>query len=167
MDLPFTPAPDSHRLRSMYYIRMLLPSVLLIIFGLVAAAGIILLFMKDKKQFKLLVAIPQGIVGAICGLWGAYGLLMSLVRIGGIMHGIIFWLLMFFGSGLLFLMGISLVGGTIMTIMQNSAKPEMAEKLTKFLKIAYIADAILGVLVIFYALVRIIPNMFPELFFNY
>ncbi|MFH1435815.1 MAG: hypothetical protein ABIJ56_08885 [Pseudomonadota bacterium] len=122
--------------------------------------------MKDKKQFNLLVAIPQGIVGALCGLWGLYGLLMSLMRIGNIMHGFIFWLLLFFGSGLLFLMGAALVGGTIMTIMKNSAKPETVEKLTGILKKVYIVDAILGVLVIFYALVRIIPNIFPEFFFR-
>lgn len=99
----------------------LLGGIWLALLGVLAAPSLLLSRRPDAKEVLAKIAPYQGWIGLISALWGAWGVLNSLLHLGWIARWPIYWATYLAGSVLLLALGALLGVGVAKTFVKDPA----------------------------------------------
>jgi len=113
---------------------MLLNGLWLIVLGVLAAANLIIARKPEAKELIGKLAPYQGWIGAISALWGAWGVISAILRIGWLAHArwLMTWIHWTANGALLLCLGLLLGVGVLKTFIKNpEAQAKMDQVITK------------------------------------
>jgi len=91
----------------------------LVVLGVLGAASLIIAKKPDAKELIGKLAPYQGWIGAVSALWGAWGVISSVLHIGWLAHWPIIWITWTANSVLLLALGLLLGVGVLKTFISN------------------------------------------------
>ena len=100
--------------------------VWLLVLGVLGASNLIIARKPDAKELIGKLAPYQGWIGAVSALWGAWGIVSSVLTLGRLTSAPIFWITQLATSVLLVALGLLLGIGTLKTFIKQ---PQAVEKM--------------------------------------
>jgi hypothetical protein len=98
----------------------LVNGVWLAILGVLGAANLIIAKRPDAREAIAKLAPYQGWIGAVSALWGAWGLISSVLNLGWLSVAPIFWVTFLANAVVLLALGLLLGVGVLKTFVKNA-----------------------------------------------
>ena len=110
----------------------LISGIWLAVLGILGASSLIISKRPDAKEAIGKLAPYQGWIGAVSALWGAWGIISSVLSIGWLAHWPIYWATFLADSVLKLALGLLLGVGVLKTFIKNAeAQAKMDQTITK------------------------------------
>jgi hypothetical protein len=110
----------------------LISGIWLAVLGVLGASSLIIAKRPDAKEAIAKIAPYQGWIGAVSALWGAWGIISSVLSLGWLAHFPIYWITFLADSVLQLALGLLLGVGVLKTFIKNpQAQAKMDQTITK------------------------------------
>jgi hypothetical protein len=110
----------------------LFSGIWLAVLGILGASSLIIAKKPNAKELIAKLAPYQGWIGAVSALWGAWGIISSILSIGWLAHWPIYWITFLADSVLQFSLGLLLGVGTLKTFIKDpTANAKMDQTIAK------------------------------------
>ncbi len=104
----------------------------LLVLGVLGASSLIIAKKPDARELIGKLAPYQGWIGAVSALWGVWGIISSVLRIGWLSSWPIYWVTFLADSGLQLALGLLLGVGVLKTFIKDpTANAKMDQTITK------------------------------------
>lgn len=104
----------------------------LAVLGVLGASSLIIAKKPDARELIGKLAPYQGWIGAVSALWGVWGIISSVLRIGWLSSWPIYWVTFLADSGLQLALGLLLGVGVLKTFIKDpTANAKMDQTITK------------------------------------
>lgn len=102
----------------------------LILLGVLGAASLIIARKPDAKELIAKISPYQGWIGAISAVWGAFGIIVSLLRLNWLAHYPLYWITFLANAALQLALGLLLGVGILKTFIKN---PQAVQKMDEMI----------------------------------
>ena len=110
----------------------LVNGIWLAVLGILGASNLIIARKPDAKELIGKLAPYQGWIGAVSALWGAWGIVSSILNLGWMAYAPIYWITYLVDSILSLALGLLLGVGVLKTFIKNpQAQEKMDQTITK------------------------------------
>ena len=102
--------------------------LLLVVLGALAAPSLVIAKRPEAKDLIAKITPYQGWIGAISALWGAWGIIYSILNIGWLTTWPIWWITLAASEFLQFALGLLLGVGVLKTFIKNAQANEKMDQ---------------------------------------